>query len=143
MIHIILTASALGTGWLYNMSFSTLNDILVSKPVSKPKMSHSWLWHFGFETKNVTFWWAHINIILHPKICDWLCYEMLAWSHMDRAMYLKNSTSLKKKNYWFWAAFTIRLEKQSGDTACYGQKGYHHIYIVMIIGIFWANISLL
>ena len=33
-----------------------LNDILVSKPVSKPKMSHSWLWHFGFETKNVTLW---------------------------------------------------------------------------------------
>ena len=30
--------------------------ILVSKPVSKPKMSHSWLWHFGFETKNVTLW---------------------------------------------------------------------------------------
>ena len=32
----------------------SLNDILVSKSVSKPKMSHSWLWHFGFETKNVT-----------------------------------------------------------------------------------------
>ena len=45
-------------GRLYNVYNFSLNDILVSKPVSKPKMSHSWLWHFGFETgfetKNVT-----------------------------------------------------------------------------------------
>ena len=39
--------------WVFDIS-AALNDILVSKPVSKPKMSHSWLWHFGFETKNVT-----------------------------------------------------------------------------------------
>ena len=66
----------------------TLNDILVSKPVSKPKMSHSWLWHFsfktGFETKNVTLWyigcrntWWHILVRRHTNVTS----ASLAYTH--------------------------------------------------------------